>query len=291
MIEIIKTFHKVNKYSIREIAEIFKISKSTIHRWIHIENIKCNNKKATNYEIIKEAIENMIKENPFMRIKDMQSKLKITINKSISIAGIYVYLKKLNITYKQISQKMYSNIENLKQKTKEFKKQIRKINLKNIVCLDESYIMTNMCNKYGWSKKGDRIEKYVRANPKKYSVLMAINNKKIISSKIYEENVNKKIFYKYMKEELLPKIKNKCIVMDNVSFHKSKEIIELIRESNNSILYIPPYSPNYNPIEGVFHILKYKIRTKNEEINKINIKNTIKEISNTYQKMYKRSFR
>ena len=54
MIEIIKTFHKVNKYSIREIAEIFKISKSTIHRWIHIENIKCNNKKATNYEIIKE---------------------------------------------------------------------------------------------------------------------------------------------------------------------------------------------------------------------------------------------
>ena len=55
---------------------------------------------------------------------------------------------------------------------------------------------------------------------------MAINNKKIISSKIYEENVNKKIFYKYMKEELLPKIKNKCIVMDNVSFHKSKEIIE-----------------------------------------------------------------
>ena len=53
-----------------------------------------------------------------------------------------------------------------------------------------------------------------------------------------------------------------------------KEIIELIRESNNSILYIPPYSPNYNPIEGVFHILKYKIRTKNEEINKINIKSS-----------------
>jgi len=290
MIDIVKNFYNANKYSIREMAEIFKISKSTIHRWIHIDIIK-NKKIMSNHETIKEAIEKMIKENPFMRIKDMKLKLKMVINKDISMAGIYVYLKKLNITYKQISQKMYSNKKDLERKTKEFKKQIKKIKLKNIVCIDESYVMSNMCNKYGWSKKGDRIEKYVKVNPKKYSILMAINNKGIISSKIYEENVNKKIFYEYLRDELLPIIRNKYIVMDNVSFHRSKEIIDIIKESNNEALYIPPYSPDYNPIEGVFHILKHKIRTKNEEINKMNIKNTIDEINNNNNKMYRQSFR
>jgi transposase len=79
--------------------------------------------------------------------------------------------------------------------------------------------------------------------------------------------------------------------MDNVSFHKSKEIKELILKSKNKIIYIPPYSPEYNPIEGVFHILKNKIRQKDEIINEKNIKCAIEEIKNKYQKMYKKSFR
>ena len=291
MINIVKNFYKSNKYSIREVSEIFKISKSTIHRWINIDNKNKKCKNVSDYEIIKETIENIVKENPFIRIKDIQNKIKNIICKYISVSGIYLYLKKLNITYKLASQKLYSNMNNLKQKVKEFKKIIKNIKLKNIVCLDESYIMTNMCNTYGWSKKGERITKYIKSNPKKFSIMMAIDNKKIISSKIYNVNINKEIFYEYLKNELLPKIKNKYIIMDNVSFHKSKEIKELILKSKNKIIYIPPYSPEYNPIEGVFHILKNKIRQKDEIINEKNIKCTIGEINNKYQKMYKKSFR
>lgn len=291
MINIVKNFYKSNKYSIREVSEIFKISKSTIHRWINIDNKNKKCKNVSDYEIIKETIENIVKENPFIRIKDIQNKIKNIICKYISVSGIYLYLKKLNITYKLASQKLYSNMNNLKQKVKEFKKIIKNIKLKNIVCLDESYIMTNMCNTYGWSKKGERITKYIKSNPKKFSIMMAIDNKKIISSKIYNVNINKEIFYEYLKNELLPKIKNKYIIMDNVSFHKSKEIKELILKSKNKIIYIPPYSPEYNPIEGVFHILKNKIRQKDEIINEKNITCTIGEINNKYQKMYKKSFR
>lgn len=290
MIKIVKDFYKTNNYSIREIAIIFKISKSTIHRWINIEEIKTK-KIIINYDVIKNTIEKIIKENPFVRIKDIQTKVNKIINKKISFSGIYVYLKRLNFTYKQVSQKTYSNMKILGQKIKEFKKMIKKIKLKDIICLDESYIVTNMCNKFGWSKKGEKIEKYIKANPKKYSIMLAINNKKIISSKIYEENVNKNLFYEYLKKDLLPKIKNKYILMDNVSFHRSKEIIQLIEESKNTPLFIPPYSPQFNPIEGVFHILKHKIRLKNEKINVESIGKTIKEITNKYQKMYKNSFR
>ena len=91
----------------REVSEIFKISKSTIHRWINIDNKNKKCKNASDYEIIKETIENIVKENPFIRIKDIQNKIKNIICKDISVSGIYLYLTKLNITYKLASQKMY----------------------------------------------------------------------------------------------------------------------------------------------------------------------------------------
>jgi len=94
MIDIVKNFYNANKYSIREMAEIFKISKSTIHRWIHIDIIK-NKKIMSNHETIKEAIEKMIKENPFMRIKDMKLKLKMVINKDISYGRNICVFKKV----------------------------------------------------------------------------------------------------------------------------------------------------------------------------------------------------
>ena len=48
--------------------------------------------------------------------------------------------------------------------------------------------------------------------------------------------------------------------MDNVSFHKSKRIIELVKSTNNKLLFIPPYSPDFNPIEEVFSEMKAYIR-------------------------------
>ncbi len=104
--------------------------------------------------------------------------------------------------------------------------------------------------------------------------------------------MNKKnIFYNYLENELLPKIRNKYILMDNVSFHRSKEIIEIIKKSGNEVLFIPPYSPQFNPIECVFHILKSKLRADKKQINIKNINETINNIDTLYQKMYKHSFR
>lgn len=288
MINIVKNFYVNNNYSIRDISNIFKISKSTIHRWINKTNMT---KNIVNCNIINEIINKLVKENPFITLKMMQTKIRETIHKNISISGVYIHVQKLKLTYKKVSNKMYSNMKNLCAITKYFKKRIKRIKLNDIICLDESYIQTNMSGNYGWGKKGTKIERYIKSNPKKISIMMAITNKKIISSKLYDVNINKTIFHNYLKDDLLPKIKNKYILMDNVSFHRSKEIINLIKESNNVPLFIPPYSPDFNPIEGIFHILKHKIRQKNELINKKTIEETIKDITHNFQKMYKHSFR
>ena len=68
--------------------------------------------------------------------------------------------------------------------------------------------------------------------------------------------------------------------MDNVPFHKSKEVIALIEKSKNIPLFIPPYSPEFNGIENIFSILKSKVRRDNIDSNKIEttIKKNIKEL-------------
>ena len=82
--------------------------------------------------------------------------------------------------------------------------------------------------------------------------------------------------------------------MDNVSFHKSKRVAKIIEDSQNKILFIPPYSPDFNPIEEVFSKMKAYIKTyitpltMNKDINII-----LKKFVNlpcTFDGYYKHAF-
>ena len=63
-------------------------------------------------------------------------------------------------------------------------------------------------------------------------------------------NVNSNVFYGWITQDLLPKLPSECvIVMDNASFHKRLDIQHAIREAGHTLLFLPPYSPQLNPIE------------------------------------------
>jgi len=64
-----------------------------------------------------------------------------------------------------------------------------------------------------------------------------------------------------------------------------------VKGTTNKLLFIPPYCPDFNPIENVFHILKQKIRKNVENINSESIKNTIDNITTSFRNIYKKSFR
>ena len=63
-------------------------------------------------------------------------------------------------------------------------------------------------------------------------------------------NVNSEVFFTWITPELLPKLPSQCvIVMDNASFHKRLDIQNSIRHAGHILLFLPPYSPELNPIE------------------------------------------
>ena len=87
--------------------------------------------------------------------------------------------------------------------------------------------------------------------------------------------------------------KNKSFLMDNVSFHKSKIIKNIANNSSNNLLFIPPYSPELNPIEEFFSLLKLGI--KDNSNNRSNIRSNITLELNKLKNMnlqnyYKHSF-
>lgn len=110
-----------------------------------------------------------------------------------------------------------------------------------------------MIKEYGYEQKSLRLHA-VRSGKrgKRLTVLAALNNKnQLVAPFVLEGHTNKIVFCTYLEKILLPQIKgkNKIIILDNASFHKGDDLIEIVKNSGNELLFLPPYSPDLNPIE------------------------------------------
>ena len=112
---------------------------------------------------------------------------------------------------------------------------------------------------------------------------MAITKDEILNYDIYESSINKKSFYDFI-NKIINNLKdsNYTFVFDNASFHKNKEVLNLITNSNNNYLFTPPYSPNLNLIENTFGIIK-SIYRKDLKLNNYQPNNLFFVISNSIE--------
>jgi len=82
------------------------------------------------------------------------------------------------------------------------------------------------------------------------NVIGALIEKTLLTIGLYKTSINADIFYEWLTQDLLPKLPAACvIVMDNAMFHKRQDIKNAIVEAGHTLEYLPPYSPDLNPIE------------------------------------------
>lgn len=258
----IELYKKFNSY--RYIENLLKIGKSTVHRWVNnINNI--SNKKLVDINKLVEFIHKLLLKDSFITLLTIKNKIFDKFKQSFSLSFIHtIIIKKLKFSYKKVNHKLFhKSIDDLFLKQKQFLENIKSVNKDNIICIDETYIHSNYFTSYGWCQRNKRLMHFKKSNPIKYSMLMAISNKKIINYEIYKCNVDKIIFANFMRK-LNNKFVNHHFLMDNVSFHKTKLITDILSSSSNKLLYIPPYSPQFNPIEEVFSQLKRNLRQFNK---------------------------
>ena len=130
------------------------------------------------------------------------------------------------------------------------------------VFLDETGTATNMTRRYGRSLRGARV---VDATPHGHwlttTFVAGLRESGIIAPLVVDGPMTGELFRAYVEQMLAPALSpGDVVVMDNLAAHKVAGVREAIQGVGASLLYLPPYSPDLNPIEQVFSKLKALLR-------------------------------
>ena len=125
--------------------------------------------------------------------------------------------------------------------------------------MDESGFEQEIIRPYGYTLKGQPcIDSFNWQLKKRTNVIGALHKKTLFAIDYFNQNINWKYVYDWCKNTLIPSLKTKCvIVMDNASFHKNKCIQKLLNRHRHHLLFLPPYSPDLNPIENKWAQAKF----------------------------------
>lgn len=118
----------------------------------------------------------------------------------------------------------------------------------------------------GRSRRGERlIGKVPHGHWKITTFVAGLRCDAITAPFVIDRPMNGEIFKAYLEQCLVPTLlPGDIVVMDNLSSHKSDDVREIIEAAGASVLYLPPYSPDFNPIEQAFAKIKAHLRTAGE---------------------------
>lgn len=130
------------------------------------------------------------------------------------------------------------------------------------VYLDESGIHQYLHRQHARSLRGVKVIGEISGKRfGRQSVISALKDKKFLAPMCFEGTCDTELFNVWLKQELLPNLTpGQVLILDNASFHKSVETRQLVESHGCEILYLPPYSPDLNPIEKCWANMKTKIR-------------------------------
>jgi transposase len=128
--------------------------------------------------------------------------------------------------------------------------------------IDETGLDTKMTRRYGRAPKGKRLYCPVPHGHWKTSTFVAaLRHDGIAAPFVIDRPMNGTIFLEYVKQVLCPELaRGDIVIMDNLASHKVQGIREAIEAAGATLLFLPPYSPDFNPIEQAFAKLKAILR-------------------------------
>jgi transposase len=139
---------------------------------------------------------------------------------------------------------------------------ISTLDTQRLVFVDEMGTNTSLGPIYAYSLRGHRAyAKVPRNRGPNTTLLSSMSVKGMGPSLAVEGSINREVFDAYVERVLAPTLcAGQIVVMDNLSAHKGKRVKEIIEKRGCELLYLPPYSPDFNPIEEAFSKVKGLLR-------------------------------
>ncbi|MCJ9670059.1 MULTISPECIES: IS630 family transposase [unclassified Neorhizobium] len=136
--------------------------------------------------------------------------------------------------------------------------------LARLVFIDETSTNTKLTKRSGWSARGQRYRTHSPFGSWKSQTFIAgLRSHGMVAPWIVDRPMNARIFEAWIETQLAPNLSpGDVVILDNVAFHKSERAEELVRAKGAWLLFLPPYSPDLNPIEMAFSKLKTLLRKR-----------------------------
>ena len=241
--------YRLAGHTYSETAKIFHASVSAIRVWVqkYQETGDLSDKPVNRgfKKIDPDKLRTYVKEHPDDTQQEIADAFGCT-NQAVSKA-----LKRLKI--KTLRYK-----EQDPEKVAAYDREIADVSSDKIAYVDESGVNSYLYREYGYAPRGEKVfgeiagRKFQRTN-----LIAAKLSDKILAPMYYNENTDSAIFELWFEHHFLPTLpKDTVIVMDNATFHRKAPLTELAKDYPVRLLFLPPYSPERNPIEKVWANMK-----------------------------------
>lgn len=133
---------------------------------------------------------------------------------------------------------------------------------RRLVFIDETWIKTNMAPLRGWGQKGKPLRGFApHGHWRTLTFLGALRCDRLTAPGVFDGPINGECFRAWVEQLLVPSLKQgDIVVMDNLGSHKGAAVRRAIRAAGARLWFLPPYSPDLNPIEQTFAKIKHWMR-------------------------------
>jgi transposase len=137
-----------------------------------------------------------------------------------------------------------------------------RIDPSRLVFIDETWVKTNMAPLWGWAPRGQRLPARVpHGHWKTLTFIAALRVDRVDAPWVIDGPINGELFTLYVEKVLVATLaKGDVVILDNLGSHKGQAARRAIRRAGAHLFFLPPYSPDLNPIEQLFAKLKHLIR-------------------------------
>jgi len=205
-----------------------------------------------------ERLRKLVEQTPDATLEALRQEMGI----SGSVMIICRALQKLGLPLKKKSPHAAErDTPEVRRKRREFRREVEPIAPGRLVFVDETGVTTAMTPAYGRAPRGERVEASAPASWESVTVIAAMGLDGVRAPLALPGSVNAATFEAYVEQVLVPALRpGDVVVFDNLSSHLGPAVFEAIERAGARVLPLPPYSPDYTPIEEMFSKFKEFLR-------------------------------
>ena len=203
-----------------------------------------------------------IKQTPHLTLHGLKEELAARGVK-VSHNAVWLFLRREGLRFKKTLFALEQARADVARRRRRWRSWQGRLDPGRLVFIDETWIKTNMAPLRGWGPKGERLRAFApHGHWRTLTFLGALRCDQLTAPCVFDGPINGECFRAYVEQQLVPVLKpGDIVIMDNLGSHKSTMLRRMIQAAGARLWYLPPYSPDLNPIEQPFAKVKHWMRT------------------------------